>query len=73
MSRDVVPPPHPSRCSPNREDYAAIVSAHEQAVVRGQPTYIDPVTGFMVLTFATHLDRGTCCDNGCRHCPFVED
>jgi len=29
------------------------------------------VTGFFVMTAKTHADRGTCCDNGCRHCPYV--
>jgi hypothetical protein len=27
----------------------------------------------MVLTEAYHLDRGYCCGNGCRHCPFNYD
>lgn len=26
--------------------------------------------GFIVLTAAYHLQRGHCCGNGCRHCPF---
>ena len=26
--------------------------------------------GFMVLTEAFHLRRGSCCGNGCRHCPY---
>ena len=26
--------------------------------------------GLMVLTEKYHLDRGHCCGNGCRHCPF---
>jgi hypothetical protein len=26
--------------------------------------------GYMVLTAAYHLERGYCCGNGCRHCPF---
>lgn len=26
--------------------------------------------GLMVLTEKYHLDRGYCCGNGCRHCPF---
>jgi hypothetical protein len=68
-----VPPPHPSRCAPTRDDYEAILRAHEQAVMDGEPTYRDPSTGFMVLTIATHLERGVCCGRGCRHCPFVED
>jgi hypothetical protein len=25
-----------------------------------------------VLTVATHIARGTCCNSGCRHCPYVE-
>lgn len=26
--------------------------------------------GLMVLTEKYHLDKGYCCGNGCRHCPF---
>ena len=26
--------------------------------------------GYLVFTAAYHLDRGYCCGNGCRHCPF---
>ncbi|WP_308463769.1 DUF5522 domain-containing protein [Chitinophaga nivalis] len=26
--------------------------------------------GLMVLTEKFHLDRGYCCGNGCKHCPF---
>ncbi|MEZ8143255.1 DUF5522 domain-containing protein [Enterovibrio sp. FF113] len=26
--------------------------------------------GFMVFSAWYHLKRGTCCGNGCRHCPF---
>lgn len=26
--------------------------------------------GLMVLTEKYHQDRGYCCGNGCRHCPF---
>lgn len=26
--------------------------------------------GYMVLTEAYHLERGNCCGNGCRHCPY---
>jgi hypothetical protein len=31
--------------------------------------YLDE-NGNMVFTAAYHLKRGTCCGNGCRHCPF---
>jgi hypothetical protein len=26
--------------------------------------------GLMVLTAKYHLERGYCCSNGCKHCPF---
>lgn len=26
--------------------------------------------GYMVFTEKFHLDRGYCCGNGCKHCPF---
>ncbi|MBV4357799.1 DUF5522 domain-containing protein [Pinibacter aurantiacus] len=26
--------------------------------------------GFIVLTEKYHLERGHCCGNGCRHCPY---
>ena len=26
--------------------------------------------GYMVLTEAYHLQRGSCCGNGCLHCPY---
>jgi hypothetical protein len=28
--------------------------------------------GFMVFTAAHHLKRGSCCGNGCLHCPYTE-
>ncbi|MGD0054316.1 MAG: DUF5522 domain-containing protein [Acidimicrobiales bacterium] len=73
MTDGPVPRPHPSRCSPDRRDYGAIVIAHEVAVRAGEATYRDPATGLSVLTVATHLERGTCCDSGCRHCPYLVD
>ncbi len=26
--------------------------------------------GFLVFTEKYHLQRGYCCKNGCRHCPY---
>ena len=47
-----------------------VVKAHDAAVAAGQAGYSDPDTGLFVLT-ATYLrDRGTCCGNRCRHCPY---
>jgi hypothetical protein len=25
---------------------------------------------YLVFTAAYHLKRGTCCNSGCRHCPY---
>ncbi|HEY1222524.1 MAG TPA: DUF5522 domain-containing protein [Acidimicrobiales bacterium] len=67
-----VPRPDVSRCDPSRPDYDAIIAAHEEAVALGEPTYRDPTSGLSVLTVATHLARGSCCDSGCRHCPYLK-
>gem|GEM_PF-4131989 len=45
---------------------------HEAACERGERSYIDPTTGYTVFTKLYHLDRGSCCGNGCRHCPWRE-
>jgi len=43
---------------------------HEESMNRAEGTYIDPATGFMVFTELTHMKRGKCCGNRCRHCPY---
>ena len=65
--------PHPDRLSPHHADYLEILAAHSAAMAAGQPTYQDPATGFLVFTAAWLWERGTCCDRGCRHCPYVAD
>ena len=47
-----------------------VVAAHDAAVAAGEQGYLDPDTGLFVLTAATLRDRGTCCEQGCRHCPY---
>ncbi len=27
--------------------------------------------GYVVLTAKYHLQRGDCCGNGCKHCPYA--
>ena len=44
-----------------------ILAAHDAAMASGEPGYIDPVTGLFVLTAGYLAERGTCCDQGCRH------
>jgi Family of unknown function (DUF5522) len=48
----------------------AVYEAHEGAVALGLPTYRDPQTGFEVFTEVALRDRGSCCGNRCRHCPY---
>jgi hypothetical protein len=63
--------PHPSRLPEDHPAYREILAAHEAAMARGEAGYADPVTGYFVMTAETHARRGFCCDNGCRHCPYV--
>jgi len=63
--------PHPTRLDPRRPDYAAIIAAHDAAQDAGHRSYLDPSTGLVVQTRAAHLERGSCCNSGCRHCPWV--
>ncbi|MEM7341440.1 MAG: DUF5522 domain-containing protein [Actinomycetota bacterium] len=63
--------PHPSRFDPARPDFATAMAAHQRAVAAGQPGYLDPSTGLFVMTAANLVERGWCCDRGCRHCPYV--
>ncbi|CAF3511123.1 unnamed protein product [Rotaria sp. Silwood1] len=43
---------------------------HRQACLNNQSIYIDPESGLQVLTRYAHLQRGKCCGNQCRHCPY---
>jgi hypothetical protein len=48
------------------------LAAHAAAEARGDQGYLDPRTGLFVLTAAYLRERGYCCGNGCRHCPYDE-
>ena len=63
--------PHPSRLPLSHPMRAEILAAHARAVEAGDDTYVDPASGYTALTSAFLLRRGTCCDTGCRHCPYV--
>ena len=43
---------------------------HQIANDKNQSTYVDPKTGYVVLTSQALLKQGKCCGNACRHCPF---
>lgn len=51
-------------------DDPRITEAHDRAVAAGEDGYFDPDTGLFVLTAAFLAARGSCCDSGCRHCPY---
>lgn len=40
-------------------------------LVEGEDFYFE--NGLMVLTEKYHLDRGFCCKNKCRHCPYMKE
>jgi len=43
---------------------------HRIACVEGRDTYIDPTSGYHVLTSQALLKQRRCCGNSCRHCPY---
>jgi hypothetical protein len=65
--------PARTRLAPDHSRRTDILRAHEAAMTDGHAGYADPETGLFVLTAAWLASRGTCCDNGCRHCPYVVD
>jgi hypothetical protein len=65
--------PAASRLRPDDPLRAEVLAAHDQALREGAAGYRDPRTGLFVLTAQWLADRGTCCENGCRHCPYVVD
>jgi hypothetical protein len=40
----------------------------KQELIENIDYYIE--NGLWVFTAKYHLDRGYCCQNGCRHCPY---
>lgn len=72
MTRDRRTEPHPDRLPPTHARYDEIVAAHAAALDAGEPAYTDPATGYQVFTADELLARGTCCDSGCRHCPYLQ-
>ncbi|MEP7163191.1 MAG: DUF5522 domain-containing protein [Ferruginibacter sp.] len=38
-------------------------------LVEGEDYYFNE-DGYIVLTEKYHLQKGSCCGNGCKHCPY---
>lgn len=64
--------PHPERLSPDHPRYGEIVAAHAAAMAARQAGYLDPDSGLFVQCASTLAARGTCCSQGCRHCPYLQ-
>ena len=65
--------PHPARLPLDQPGRAQLLAAHAAAMAAGQAFYRDPLTGLYVLTAEYLANRGSCCDSGCRHCPYLEE
>jgi len=63
--------PHPDRFSPEDPSYDDCMAAHRAATESGYQGYMDPFTGLFVMT-AANLAGRPCCENRCRHCPWLE-
>lgn len=64
--------PHPDRLDPEHPRYGDILHAHDRALAAGHDAYLDPATMYSVFTAQYLWERGTCCDIGCRHCPYLD-
>jgi hypothetical protein len=53
----------------SREERPETISQKE-FFIAGRDFYFE--NGLMVLTRHYLLDRGYCCERGCRHCPYRE-
>ena len=41
-----------------------------EKLVEGKDFYYN-AEGYVVLTAAYHIKKGSCCGNGCLHCPYL--
>jgi iron complex transport system substrate-binding protein len=56
-----------------RREWEAVRRRHAQACASNRGSYADPVTGYDVFTADFLKNRGYCCGNDCRHCPYEDD
>ncbi|KAF9126434.1 hypothetical protein BG015_004699 [Linnemannia schmuckeri] len=62
--------PQQQQKTPAELDKEIWQEAHRQACEGNRKKYIDPKTGYSVMTELLHKRRGYCCGNACRHCPY---
>ena len=58
------------RMTPTGNDWIYELFVKEQTKPKHQPGDFYYEQGNMIMTEQYHLRRGTCCGNGCRHCPY---
>lgn len=63
--------PAASRLPANAKSRTEMLAAHTAAMDGDDAGYVDPESGLFVLTAKFLADRGSCCERGCRHCPYV--
>ncbi len=49
-----------------------VQAIHDAACVAVLPMYRDPGTGLWTMTAWALRNRGFCCGEGCRHCPYAD-
>lgn len=64
--------PSAARLAPDHPHRDEILARHAEALAAGQSMYRDPATRDFVFTAAYLAARGSCCETGCRHCPWVD-
>ena len=67
---DHIGSPLPHRMPRDPKVVEKILKTHGEAIDRGDPVYIDPLTKRSVMTAVFLASRGRCCSSGCRHCPY---
>ena len=54
-----------------KQTYKIKQHAQEETVKLFKDFYYE--NGYKVMTEKYHLKRGSCCDNGCKHCPYKQN
>lgn len=62
--------PAPDHLDSERPDFEVIMAEHDNSVAAGSDGYTDPLTRYFVFNVRYLRSRGSCCENGCRHCPY---
>lgn len=55
----------------SKEQQAPVDADPPAPLVEGEDFYIE--NGLYIFTAAYHLKRGSCCGNGCLHCPYGDE